>query len=215
MGALSSGNYALEEIQSGMTDFVTSYSLATSSASTITKNFFLLFSLQQGGFTLYAFAHSFFLALMGAYSANLILTYVTNVDEANGDVATMTSNQGLKGLLFGVMLGAAGYLGGLALANRAGTILEMVGMNGYAAGNNKYYDVLKTIDTDQPLLVYLHSAHHPEVPRFFQTKLCGSGLLQDHVRAGTLLAWAGDVEHEDALRLALSKAGPHLIECVY
>ena len=70
----------------------------------------------------------------------------------------MTPNQGLKGLLFGVMLGAAGYLGGIALANRSDTILAMVGLNGYNAGTSKYYDSLDTIDTDQPLLYYLQQS---------------------------------------------------------
>ena len=111
--------------------------------------------MQQGGYCVWAFSHAFFLGLMGAYDANLILTYVTAVDESNGSVDAMTSNQGLKGLLFGVMLGAAGYLGGIALSNRSDTILAMVGLNGYNAGTDKYYDTLDTIDTDQPLLYYL------------------------------------------------------------
>ena len=149
MGALSAGNYALATIQNGMADFVESYSAVTGNTSETTiKNLFLWFSIQQGGYTMYAFAHALFLALMGAYDANMILTYIQDVDEANGDVNAMTSNQGLKGLLFGVMLGASGYLAGIALANRSDTILQMVGLNGYdsATSKQKLYDTLNTID---------------------------------------------------------------------
>ena len=67
----------------------------------------------------------------------------------------MTANQGLKALLFGLMLGAAGYLAGIALANRSDTILAMIGMNGYASGTSKYYDTLNTINTDQVGLLYI------------------------------------------------------------
>jgi len=93
MGALSAGNYALATIQNGMADFVESYSAVTGNTSETTiKNLFLWFSIQQGGYTMYAFAHALFLALMGAYDANMILSYIKDVDEANGDVNAMTSN---------------------------------------------------------------------------------------------------------------------------
>ena len=168
MGALSSGNYALETVQDGMYDFVSTYSaISGKTSSTLIKNLFWWFTMQQGGYCVWAFSHSFFLALMGAYDANLILTYVTSVDENNGSVDAMTPNQGLKGLLFGVMLGAAGYLGGIALSNRSDTILAMVGLNGYNAGTSKYYDSLDTIDTDQPLLYYLQQSVQQMGPLFY------------------------------------------------
>ena len=93
---------------------------------------------------------------MGALDAYLIMSYATAVDDKNdGDMDKMTANEGLKGLLFGIMLGASGYLAGIALANRSDTILQMIGLNGYSTSSYKLYNTLSTVNTDQPGLLYL------------------------------------------------------------
>ena len=60
----------------------------------------------------------------------------------------MTVNQGLRALAFGLMLGASGYLAGVALSIRADTILQMGGLNGYVGGATKNYNTLRTLNTD-------------------------------------------------------------------
>ena len=61
----------------------------------------------------------------------------------------MNKNQGIKALLWGVILGASGYLAGIALANRSETILKMVGLNGYDATSTlKLYDTMELVNSE-------------------------------------------------------------------
>ena len=62
---------------------------------------------------------------MGAVDAWLILEYIKGIENEvhGGDVTKFTANEGLKAILFGLMLGGSGYFAGLALSVRAETIL--------------------------------------------------------------------------------------------
>lgn len=54
------------------------------------------------------------------------------------------------------MLGAAGYFAGIALAVRAETLLQMIGMNGYATSDaEKEYETLSSINTNNVGLMWV------------------------------------------------------------
>lgn len=80
MGALSAGQYSLKQIQDGLVDFLTEYSTITNKTDSLVKLMFLYFSVNQGTYTVWAFAHAIFLAAMGLIDAWLILTYVDGID---------------------------------------------------------------------------------------------------------------------------------------
>ena len=96
---------------------------------------------------MYAFAHATLLSFGAYYDAMIIYDWLDKIDKKNGDMKKMTAEEGIKALLFGVMLGAGGYLAGVAVSVRADTILQMVGMNGYS-GTNKLYNNIKSVNTD-------------------------------------------------------------------
>lgn len=47
-----------------------------------------------------------------------------------GGLSKITNIDGIRCLLFGIMLGSGGYFSGISLGTSASTILKMIGMNG-------------------------------------------------------------------------------------
>ena len=120
---------------------------ASTSERTDYETNWYIFLFNQGGFTMFAFVHAMFLALIGIYDSYLIFTYLQAIDDRNGSMKPMTNLEGLKALCFGIMLGSAGYLAGTSLANKSATILQLIGLNGFSSNTNML-STTKTIATD-------------------------------------------------------------------
>lgn len=157
MGALSAASISLNAIQNGMTDFITEYKAGITNKSEITlKSLVLYFSINQGIFSVYAMIHSLFLVAIAYWAFKLIFGRVVLYSEERGGWDKVTAVDGIRCLLFGIMIGAAGYFSGIALSASAETILMMVGLNQTgAAGSPKEYDTLYTLTSEQATLIFL------------------------------------------------------------
>jgi len=60
----------------------------------------------------------------------MIYEKINNLDKELG-VTNVGVEEGIKALLFGLILGASGYMAGYAMALRSETLLQMLGLNGY------------------------------------------------------------------------------------
>jgi len=56
---------------------------------------------------------------MAVFDAYMLIQYIQTFDGTQ-----MTGNQGIKALVFGILLGTAGYLSGISLGLRVETILN-------------------------------------------------------------------------------------------
>ena len=88
--------------------------------------------------------HAAFLGFMAYLDFQKIYGWVEKTAEARGGIDGLTSADGIRALLFGIMLGVSGYVSGVALSASADTIMMMLGLNGTdgATYGSKDYDTL-------------------------------------------------------------------------
>ena len=116
----------------------------------------LAFAVNQGIFSFYAMIHSLFLVAVAYWAFNTIFGRMVRYADERGGYLKVTAVDGIRCLLFGIMVGAAGYFSGIALSANAETILKMVGLNGNdASSTNKDYDTLYTLSSEQRVLIFL------------------------------------------------------------
>jgi len=70
-------------------------------------------------------------------------------------VVNVPVQEGIKALLFGLVLGVSGYLAGYAMSIESQTFLQMIGLNGYITTNiDKNYDHLSDMYEAVPSSMY-------------------------------------------------------------
>ena len=132
-GALACIEDALTYLKDGQDDFNTEYvnsSLDGKTSVAIIQLAFWYFTTGQGVFTVVSFLHAAFVSFMGYVFGNMVMGNLQPLDTDMG-VTNVPVSEGIKALLFGLVLGASGYMSGYAMASRSNTILQMVGLNGY------------------------------------------------------------------------------------
>lgn len=101
--------------------------IADEAASKEMENFIIWYTIDIIAYTCEAIFHSAFIIGSGYATAVLIMMYMAQ-HEATYSGGSIIIAKGFKSLLFGVLMGTAGYFGGNVTTNTMSSVMKALGM---------------------------------------------------------------------------------------